>query len=196
MKNIALEMEQTKRPLAVNPKKFALWLFIVSIVMIFAAMTSAYIVRRADGNWIDFTIPAVFYFTTVIIILSSITMQWAYYSAKKDNLQPLKIALLLTTVLGIVFLLGQYMGWEDLQNQNVFFGGAESNPGGSFFYILTGLHGFHLITGIIFLVIVLIGAFRYKIHSKNLVLIEMCTTYWHFLDFLWVYLFFFLLLNH
>ena len=196
MKNIALQMEQPKKPLAMHPKKFALWLFIVSIVMIFAAMTSAYIVRKGEGNWLEVNIPPIMYINTAIIVLSSITMQWAYFSAKKDNLQPMKSALLVTTLLGILFVVGQFVSWSALKESQVFFGGPESNPAGSFVYVLTGLHGFHLITGVIFLFIVLISAFKYEVHSKNMVLIEMCATYWHFLDVLWVYLFVFLLLNH
>jgi len=196
MKKHSVEVEQTNKPLGMNPKKFALWLFIVGIVMMFAAMTSAYIVRRSEGNWLVVDIPVVFYASTIFIVLSSITMQFAYFAAKKDNLQPMKTALLITTVLGIMFLVAQYMGWQQLINQGVFFGGTMSNPGGSFVYVLTGLHGFHLVSGIVFLFITLIAAFKYKVHSKNLTLIEMCATYWHFLDALWVYLFVFLLLNH
>lgn len=196
MKNVAIPMDQPKKTLAMNPKKFALWLFIVSIIMIFAAMTSAYIVRRGDGNWLVVQFPPIMYINTAVIMLSSVTMQWAYFSAKKDNLQPLKSALLVTTLLGLLFLVGQVISWQSLQHMGVFFGGKGSNPAGSFVYVLTGLHGFHLITGIIFLFIVLVAAFRYEVHSKNMNLIEMCTTYWHFLDVLWVYLFVFLLLNH
>jgi cytochrome c oxidase subunit III len=196
MKNYTLQMDQPKKPLAMNPKKFALWLFIVSIVMIFAAMTSAYIVRRAEGNWLVVEIPSVFYINTAIIFLSSISMHWAFLSAKKDNLQPMKTGLLITTLLGVLFLAGQIIGWEHLDADKVFFGGTESNPGGSFMYVLTGLHGFHLVSGVIFLIVVLVSAFRYEVHSKSMLLIEMCTTYWHFLDALWIYLFVFLLLNH
>jgi cytochrome c oxidase subunit 3 len=196
MKNYSLKMEQTNKTLGMNPKKFALWLFIVSIVMMFAAMTSAYIVRRSEGNWLIVNIPIEFYISTIIILLSSLSMHFAYISAKKDNFQPLKYSLLTTSVLGVLFILTQYMGWQKLVEQGVLFGGIMSNPGGSFVYVLTGLHVFHLFTGIVFLFVVLIAAFKYKVHSKNLSLIEMCSTYWHFLDGLWVYLFVFLLLNH
>lgn len=196
MKNYSVKMDESKKSLGMNPKKFALWLFIVSIVMIFAAMTSAYIVRRSEGNWLIVNMPIEFYISTVIIILSSVSMHFAYMSAKKDNFQPLKSSLLITSILGVLFILAQYMGWQKMVEQGVFFGGAMSNPGGSFVYVLTGLHVFHLLSGIVFLFVVLIASFRYKVHSKNLTLIEMCSTYWHFLDGLWVYLFVFLLLNH
>ncbi|MCA6073628.1 cytochrome c oxidase subunit 3 [Fulvivirga sedimenti] len=187
-------VEQPERPLAMNPKKFALWLFIITVVMIFASLTSAYIVRQAEGNWRIFELPVELYYTTAIIILSSITMQWAYMAAKKDALQQVKIAISITTVLGIMFLIGQFYTWGVLVDMKVNFTGG--NPSESFLYVLMGVHALHLVSGVIFLIIVLISTFRYKVHSKNLNQIQMCNTYWHFLDILWVYLFLFLLLNN
>jgi cytochrome c oxidase subunit 3 len=183
-------------PLAVNPKKFILWLFIVTIVMLFAAMTSAYIVKRGDGGWLEFSLPMVFWVNTGIILLSSITVQWAYAMAKKDNLSKVKIALLLTTLLGFAFLAGQEYAREELQEMGVFFGGKGSNPSGSYLYVFAGLHAFHLITGLVFLLIVLFSSLKHKVHSKSMNQIELCATYWHFLDVLWIYLFVFLLVNH
>lgn len=185
-------VEEANRPLAMHPKKFALWIFIASVIMIFAALTSAYIVRQSDGNWMMFDLPNSFWATSVIILISSGTMHWAYLAAKKDNLQATKIAITVTTVLGFAFLIGQYMAWGDLVTRNVYFVG---NPSGSFVYVLSGLHGLHIIGGLVFLLIVLAATFRFKVHAKNLSQIEMCATYWHFLDGLWLYLFVFLLLN-
>jgi cytochrome c oxidase subunit 3 len=183
-------------PLAVNPKKFILWLFIVSIVMLFAALTSAYIVKRADGGWLDFQFPIVFWVNTAVIVLSSVTMQWAYAMAKKDNLGGVKLALFLTTFLGLVFLAGQEVAREELQSMQVFFGGKGSNPAGSYLYVFAGVHAFHLVTGLIFLLIVFVSSLKHKVHSKSLNQLALCATYWHFLDILWIYLFVFLLLNH
>ena len=187
-------VEQPERPMAMNPKKFALWLFIITVIMIFAALTSAYIVRQAEGNWRVFELPVELYYTTAIILLSSGTMHWAYLAAKKDALEQVKLAISITTVLGVLFLLGQFYAWGVLVDMNVNFTGG--NPSESFLYVLTGVHGLHLISGVIFLIIVLISTFKYKVHSKNLNQIQMCATYWHFLDILWVYLFLFLLLNN
>jgi cytochrome c oxidase subunit 3 len=188
--------EEPQETLSMHPKKFALWLFIASIIMIFAAMSSAYIVRKGDGNWLDFELPSVFWTSSAIILLSSVTMQWAQFSAKKDNLGTLKIAMFITFVLGVAFIIAQYIGWQDLQVRQIWLGGKESNPAGSFVYVMTGLHILHLVTGIVFLLLVLIATFRDEIHSKSMTRIDMCTTYWHFLDFLWIYLFVFLLINH
>ena len=179
--------------LAMNPKKFALWLFIVSIVMIFASLTSAYIVRQSQGNWKFFELPPVFLYSTIILLLSSATIQWGLYSAKRDNFSNIKIAISITLFLSLVFLYLQWIGWKQLVSNNIHFSFA--NPSESFLYVITGLHAFHLVTGIIFIIIVLISAFRQEVHAKKLNQYEMCTTYWHFLDGLWLYLYVFLMFN-
>ncbi len=178
---------------AVNPKKFIVWLFIVAIVMLFAGLTSAYIVRQADGNWLHFKLPSVFWLTSAIILMSSASMHMAYRSAKNDNIRNIRSFLSITMVLGLMFLAGQYYSWVQLVHEDVFLVG---NPSGSFLYILTGLHGLHLVSGLIFLLIMLVASFQYKVHSKNLVSLEMCATYWHFLGGLWIYLFIFLNIYH
>jgi cytochrome c oxidase subunit III len=191
-----LMAEEPQATLSMHPKKFMLWLFIVSVIMIFAAWTSAYLVRQAEGNWMEFEMPSIFWFNSAVLLASSVFMHWAYVSAKKDNLGMLKIAILITFVLGMAFLVGQWIGWAQLVAINVYFGGPTSNPSGSFMYVLTGVHALHLISGLVVLLFALVAVFRYRIHSKSMVQIEMCATYWHFLDVLWLYLFVFLLVNH
>ncbi|UHG91544.1 cytochrome c oxidase subunit 3 [Spirosoma oryzicola] len=186
-------IEEPEETLSMNPKKFILWLFIVSIIMLFAAMTSAYLVRRAEGNWLEYDIPAVFSYSSIVLVASSLTMHWAYLAAKKDNFGGLKIAITITFALGMAFLYMQFQGWVDLVKQNVFFVG---NPAGSFMYVFTGLHAFHLISGLAVLVFALIAAFKLRIHAKSLNQLEIAATYWHFLDILWLYLFFFLVYFH
>ena len=187
------QIEEPKITLSMHPQKFAMWLFIVTVVMLFAAMTSAYIVRQAEGNWLQFNLPDSLYVSSVIILLSSVTMHWAYISAKKDAFRNLKLAIIITTVLGFTFTLSQWQVWKDLVAMDVFFVG---NPAGSFMYVITGLHVVHLLGGVVFLAIIFVKVFQYKVHAKNMVSIEMCSTYWHFLDGLWLYLFMFLILNH
>ncbi len=181
---------EPQETLAMDPKKFILWLFLVTIIMLFASQSSAYLVRRAEGNWLEFEMPQIFWYSTVVLIMSSVAMQWAYLSAKKDQFQQLKIAISITFVLGLIFLYMQFQGWKELVAMNVYFVG---NPSGSFFYVFTGLHGFHIITGLIVLVFALTSAFKLNMHSKNLRRIQISATYWHFLDILWLYLFVFLL---
>jgi cytochrome c oxidase subunit 3 len=186
-------VDMVEQPISMHPKKFALWLFMVSVVMVFAGLTSAYIVRQAEGNWLEYDLPNIFYYTSGIALLSTITLHWAYFSAKKDNFLNLRIGMILTVILGISFLIGQWYSWVAMVDREVFFVG---NPAGSFLYVFTGLHAAHLISGVIFLIIVLISTLRLKVHSKAMDTMEMATTYWHFLGGLWLYLFMFLLLNH
>jgi cytochrome c oxidase subunit 3 len=182
--------EEPEETLSVNPKKFIVWMFVVSIVMLFAAMTSAYLVRRAEGNWLEFEMPAIFIYSTVVLVISSVSMHWAYRAAKKDDFGTLRTAISITFAFGLAFLVMQFIGWRDLVAQNVYFVG---NPSGSFLYVFTGLHAFHLVSGLIVLLYALRASFQLKIHAKNLTQLEVCMTYWHFLDILWVYLFGFLL---
>ncbi|MDH5604599.1 MAG: cytochrome oxidase subunit III, partial [Cyclobacteriaceae bacterium] len=97
-------VEIAEKPLSMNPKKFALWLFMCSVMMMFASLTSAYIVRRGDGNWRVFDIPDMFWISSVIVVLSSVTMHMAMVSAKKDNLTLLRTGIISTTLLGLGFL--------------------------------------------------------------------------------------------
>ncbi|MEQ9304756.1 MAG: cytochrome c oxidase subunit 3 [Marinoscillum sp.] len=176
-----------------HPKKFAMWLFIISVLMIFASLTSAYVVKRAEGNWLIVDFPSLFNVTSVIIVISSVSMHLSYLWAKKNNLLGIRVGLVVTMIFALAFVIGQYMSWSQLVEQDVYFVG---NAAGSFIYIFTGLHALHLIGGVIFLAIVLVNAFKYRVHSKSMVQIEMCATYWHFLGGLWLYLYLFLILNN
>jgi len=188
-----IEIIRDRSAMGMNPSKFIVWLFIVTITMLFAALTSAYIVKQSGGDWLNFNLPGMFWITSIIIIVSSITMQLALKSAKEDRFTGIKTYLILTILLGVAFLFGQYQSWKQLVEMDVYFVG---NPAGSFLYVLTGLHAVHIISGLIFLLLVISSSFKLKIYSKSLIRIEMCTTYWHFLGGLWLYLFLFLKLNH
>ncbi|MGD9328742.1 MAG: cytochrome c oxidase subunit 3 [Cyclobacteriaceae bacterium] len=188
-----IEIIKDRRAMGMNTSKFIVWLFIVSITMLFAALTSAYIVKQSGGEWLNFNLPGMFWITSVIIIVSSITMQLALSAARADRFKGLRTYLIVTALLGLAFLIGQYESWKQLVEMDVYFVG---NPAGSFLYVLTGLHAVHIISGLIFLLIVIVSSFKLKIHSRSLIRIEMCTTYWHFLGGLWLYLFLFLKMNH
>jgi cytochrome c oxidase subunit 3 len=182
-------VEEARKPISMNPKKFGLWLFLTTVIMIFASLTSAYIVRRADGNWKLFELPSLFYWTSGIIILSSATIQLAYYAARKNLADRVKLWLSFTALLGVLFLIGQFYAWGQLVASNVYFVG---NPSESFVYVLSGLHGLHLVSALIFLLIVWRAASKPKEPAAGLTQLEMCVTYWHFLGGLWLYLFAFL----
>ena len=161
-------VEEAKKPQSMNPKKFALWLFMVSVMMLFGAWTSAYIVKRGEPGWSSFELPGQFWMNTGVIILSSLTMIWAHYSAKRDRLEHTKIALGITTLLGFGFLTGQWFAWEKMVEMNYYFAGSGSNSSSSFIYVPTRFIGLHIVSGVIFLLIILYATFKYKVHSKNM----------------------------
>jgi cytochrome c oxidase subunit III len=188
-------VEEARKPLSMHPKKFALWLFIASVMMLFAAWTSAYLVKRGEPGWSSFELPSLFWINTVIVLLSSGTMFWAQRAARKDNLETAKVSLIVTLMLGIGFLVGQLQAWGQMTDMGYYFTGMGSNTSSSFIYVLSGFHGLHIIGGLVFLVIVLVKTYRLKVNSRNMISIEMCSVYWHFLSLLWLYLFVFLILN-
>ena len=116
-------------------------------------------------------------------------MQLAYYDFKKLNAGRVKFWISATVVLGLVFLLGQFYAWKQLVQSDVYFVG---NPSESFVYVLSGLHGLHLVSALIFLLIVWRAVNKGLTPLKGQTQIEMCVTYWHFLGGLWLYLFAFL----
>ena len=178
----------------INPKKFALWVAMASIVMMFGAFTSAYIVKHAAGNWLEFPIPKLFYVSTVLIIASSITLHISYHSYKRGNEGLYKGLLVATLILGLSFVTCQYLGWQELYGIGV---DLKGNVSGSFFYLITGAHALHVLGGIAAVIVALIHAFslRFRYTEKRKNRFELVVHYWHFVDILWIYLLFFLLNN-
>jgi cytochrome c oxidase subunit 3 len=178
----------------VHPKKFSLWLLLLGILMLFAGLTSAYIVRRGDGNWFDFQIPSIFFISTILVLLSSLSMWFALRSAKNDEISHVKIGLLVTIALGIAFTISQYWGWKAMESQGLFFVNPKEGEkvSASFLIAIAAIHLIHIIAGIIYLISTYFKTLHAKVHKKNLLSIEMCNTYWHFVGLLWVYLYLFL----
>lgn len=191
--NVHIAEGGPKKQLSINPKKFILWLIMVSIVMVFAALTSGFIVRQSEGNWLDYELPSQLLISTLILVLSSVSVQWAVNAAKKNSLTNARLGLIITLILGTIFLITQVWVWSILVQKQVYFVG---NPGGSFLYVLMGVHGFHLVSGLIYLLIMLVKAYRTKKGSKIQSQLSMSATYWHFLDGLWIYLYVFLIIYH
>lgn len=176
----------------IHPQKFAMWLALGSITMMFAGLTSAYIVRQAQGNWVYYKLPPVFTYSTIAIFISSITMVLTVRSFKKRAMQQYKLMLGVTLMLGILFAILQYVGFTTLYANNIKING---NPSESFLFVIAGLHLLHILGGIIALLIVFLLAFRRNIKVYNTVGLEIVATYWHFVDVLWIYLFVFFLAN-
>jgi len=185
--------EVPQKQLGINPKKFILWLFMVSIVMVFAALTSGFIVRQAEGNWIIYELPSELWISTAILFVSSLTAHWSLKSAQKNNSLQTKLGLWVTLGLGLVFLSTQVWVWDILVQHDVYLVG---NPGGSFLYVLMGVHAFHLISGLVYLIIMLVKSYMANEASEIQFQLGLSTTYWHFLDGLWIYLYVFLILYH
>lgn len=178
----------------IHPKKFALLVACASIMMMFAALTSAYMVRKAGGNWLEFPMPSIFLVSTVVIVLSSVTLHLAYIAFKRGNEALYKGFLVGTFGLGITFLILQYQGWLALSGIGI---ELTTNPSGSFVYALSGIHAAHILGGITALIIALLHAFslKYQVTPTRTLRLEMTMTYWHFVDILWVYLFIFFLIQ-
>ncbi len=168
-----------------------LWVGFAGIVMFFAGLTSAYIVRKAEGNWLEFTIPDWFTVSTIVIVISSVILYFATRAVKSDK-SPI-VFILGTLALGVLFSYSQFMGWSELVNQGVYLTGEGSNPSGSFLYVITLAHLIHLLGGLIALLVSLFSAYQGKYTKENFIGLEITSRYWHFLGILWLYLFFFLI---
>jgi cytochrome c oxidase subunit 3 len=188
-----MSLKQQKKSI-IHPHKFGLWLAMGSITMMFGAFTSAYIVRQAAGNWLEFRLPDVFYISTVVILLSSVSLHTSYTHFKAEKENTYKIFLVISLVLGVSFVALQYLGWTALFNEGV---DLKGNPSGSFLYLITGVHAAHVLGGIAALFVAILHAFtlKFKVTEKRRVRFQLVNQYWHFVDLLWVYLFIFLLLT-
>lgn len=178
----------------IHPQKFALLAACASILMMFAALSSAYIVRQAAGNWLEFPLPIQFYISTAVILLSSLSLHLSYKGFLKGNVGAYKNFMLLGTLLGLGFIIMQYQGWLALMEMGV---PLRSNPSGDFIYAISGLHAAHILGGLATLAIALIHAFglKYKVTPARKLRFELTLIYWHFVDFLWVYLLVFFMLQ-
>lgn len=188
--DVAVENKYTRRN-KIHPKKFALLAACASIVMMFTAFTSAYIVRQAAGNWLEFTMPTMFTLSTITIILSSVALHASYIFFKKGNPSLYRGLLLVSFILGFSFIIMQYLGWQEMdQAMGISLG---RNPAGDFVYVISGVHAAHVLGGAAVLLVAIIQAFalKYKVTEKRKLRFEMSLIYWHFVDFLWIYLFLF-----
>lgn len=186
---MATVSEQQRKRL--HPHKFTLWVGMASILMMFAGFTSAYIVKRNDSNWLEFSLPPVFQFSTAVMLLSSLTIYLAERSFKARNMARYRILITVTAALGVLFVILQAMGFKYLQDHGVKLIGSGSNPSGSFLGVITGVHMLHVTGGVIVLIVMFLRAFNSRRKNYSSVPIEVASTYWHFVDAIWIYLFIF-----
>lgn len=188
---------ETQQRFIVHPYKFNLWLFILTSIMTFGAFTSAYIVSRSFvpvSQIVIFTVPNIVKINTLLLIVSSIVVQFSVWSVKRNEDGRALIGLIMTLILGIAFLFGQWNAWGQMVESGLHFvNKTRKDSSVSFFYIFSGLHGVHIVGA---LCVVLYGIIKtylnnFKIGNKVLTY-EIIATFWHFLGLLWIYLYFFI----
>jgi cytochrome c oxidase subunit 3 len=174
-------------------KKMMLWFGIISLIMSFAGLTSAFIVSSSREDWLsDFVLPSSFTYSTLIIFMSSIFLYAAKQTLKKNQAVTTTSLLIGVLVLGIAFIYSQILGFNQIISSGYNFTGPTSNITMSYVYIIAVVHIVHVLAGIICLIVVIINQLNKKYSSENTLGFDLASTFWHFVDILWLYLFFFL----
>jgi cytochrome c oxidase subunit III len=172
--------------------KLILWFAMISMVMMFAGLTSAYLVSSSIKDWIDdFTMPSAFMWSTLVIMMSSFTIHFAKNAIKKDDRKKATLMLWLTYTLGLLFVWLQFYGFSQFVAQGLYVTGPSSNVMVSFIYVVVFAHFLHLFGGLLALSIVIYNHYKQKYNSGQTIGIELAAMFWHFLDVLWVLLFLF-----
>ena len=167
--------------LSIRRYKMGMWIGLGAVVMMFAAFTSAYVVRKGLSNdWRAIELPPVLWLNTAVLAVSSLTFERA-----RKNREKCLSWLGATSALGVAFLAGQYAAWRELRAAGVY---LASNPSSSFFYLLTGTHAIHLFGGLLALLYIVWEAWRYRLGPAKRTLVEVTAIYWHFMDGLWIYI--------
>lgn len=175
----------------IHPHKFTLWVAIGSIIMMFAGLTSAYIVKSNQASWQEIEMPQIFWFSTGAILLSSLTVQMALRSFKQREMNRYRQLMAVTVVLGAAFVVLQWMGFQQLWISGIQFRGVAG--AGQFLFVIFGLHALHVLGGVIALMVMFVKAFFGKSKTYSSIPVEVMSTYWHFVDVLWIYLMVFFL---
>jgi cytochrome c oxidase subunit 3 len=180
----------------IHPHKLLMWIGIASICMMFAGWTSAFLVRKAQGNWLLFSMPTSFWISTLVILISSATMYFSIKEFKKNNITKFKLLFNATTLLGIAFMVLQLMGFAEMHQAGLNLASSAEGVSGSFIYVISSVHILHMLGGVIAMIIMNF-VIKHRIKNNNLSSngLEILGTYWHFVDVLWIYLFLFFLIN-
>ena len=174
-------------------KKMMLWFGIISLIMSFAGWTSAFVVSSSRPDWLkDFQLPIAFMVSTIVIIISSLTFILAKKALKSGNSKATSLWLLITLILGVVFVFNQFSGFQQIIDLGYNFTGPTSNVTMSYIYLIALVHILHVVVGLICLLVVIYNHFKQKYNPSKMLGFELAATFWHFIDILWVYLFLFL----
>jgi cytochrome c oxidase subunit 3 len=168
------------------PARIGLGVFLAVVGSLFALIISAYLMRMDLADWRTVPIPTLLWFNTGILVLSSVTLQLAQVAARYEDRDVVIAGLLAGGVSAVTFLAGQLLAWQELRNAGYF---LTANPANSFFYLITGLHGLHLLGGLVALGRTIAKAFSGLALPQLRLSVELCTTYWHFLLLVWLILF-------
>jgi cytochrome c oxidase subunit 3 len=187
---------EEERKANIRAKNIMLWLFLASVTLFFAALTSVYVVRKDGSDWLEFSLPEPFTHSTIVLLMSSLLMallQWLVRTDRSMNRWLLSAGIAVIFGLGIWFTQLQWEGYKALVAQNIFLvDNRTGNVSGSFFYIITGAHFAHIISGLLALIWTFLKAIRGNLTAQSHHNLSRTAIYWHFLDFLWLYLFLFL----
>ena len=174
-------------------KKMMLWFGIVSMVMTFGGLTSAYVVSASRPDWLnDFILPQSFLWSTIVIVLSSLTLYLSGKMIKEGKRRNASALLIGTLILAVLFIVFQFRGFSEIISEGYYFTGSESTITTSFIYVLVMVHLLHLAVGLIVLLVVIYNHFKQKYKAGQMLGYELGAIFWHFVDLLWVYLILFL----
>ncbi|MFP5437121.1 MAG: heme-copper oxidase subunit III [Bacteroidia bacterium] len=173
-------------------KKMLLWFAMISMLMMFAGLTSAYVVSSSRPDWLKgIHMPLAFWASTVMILISSFTFHFAKVAVKKGNHSGATGLFLITLVLGVGFVVSQVYGFKEFVQGGFYLTGPGSAVTTQFLYVIIVAHLAHLFAGLIVLLVVIYNHFKHKYNPSQTLGIELGALFWHFLDFLWLYLFLF-----
>ncbi len=202
MEDINQEQEERKAQFF-HPYNILLSLVLFSISALFLAFSAAYVYTRIDGGIPPIKLPTIFFFNTALLLGTSLTMNWAKRAYQNDHTRNYQLALIITIILSLIFMVAQYIGWRQLFGQEIFINYSTT---ASYLYVISGLHFMHVVAGLPFLVLFLITAYRrmkepvsvlvYFSDPEKRLKLRLLTIYWHFLDALWIYLVLFFWINY
>ena len=172
-------------PSSVPPAKIGLGVFLAVVGSLFALFISAYSMRMNMVDWRTLPVPKLLWFNTGVLVTSSIALQWAYMAARRNDVDGLIIGLLVGGVSAVIFLVGQLLAWQQLNDAGYF---VASNPANSFFYLITAMHGLHLMGGLVALGRATAKVWRGAEVTRMRLSVELCAIYWHFLLLVWLVL--------
>lgn len=188
--NDPLENRPAGMPQSLDPRKIGLGIFLAVVTSMFGLFFSAYVMRMGLADWVRVDEPRILLVNSGILLLASVAMQWAVFAARRDELRATRRAMLAGGALTLMFLAGQWLAWQELRDAGWY---MRSNPASAFFYLLTALHGLHLVGGLWVWANTVQRLFAEEKIGERRRSVELCTVYWHFLLLVWFFLFILLL---